>query len=133
MGLSTINDSESVGVREQASVRRVRLAGVLLIAAVLALVTACGAAARSGPRQPKCSTFGTTWRLGYNKKAARAGNPIRILDACCKPASQVGVSHCFITVTLAGTKDRGCESVDIGRNGSVAGPGKHETCPKPVT
>ena len=28
------------------------------------------------------------------------------------------------------TKDRGCESVDIGKNGTVAGPGKHETCPQ---
>jgi hypothetical protein len=108
------------------------LAGVLLTAAVLALVSACGAGAHPAATA-KCSTFGTTWRLGYNKKAAKAGNPIRILDACCKPASHLGVSHCFVTVTLAGTKDRGCESVDIGRNGAVAGPGKHETCPKPVT
>jgi hypothetical protein len=106
--------------------------GVLLVAAVLALVPASGAGAHPSATA-KCSSFGTTWRLSYNKKAAKAGNPIRILDACCRPASQLGVSHCFVSVTLAGTKDRGCESVDIGRNGSVAGPGKHETCPKPVT
>ena len=106
--------------------------GVVLVAAVLALVSACGAGAHPSAAA-KCSSFGTTWRLGYNKQAAKAGNPIRILDACCRPASRLGVSHCFITVTLAGTKDRGCESVDIGKNGSVAGPGKHETCPKPAT
>jgi hypothetical protein len=107
-------------------------AGVLLIAAVLALVPAGGAGAHRSA-SAKCSAFGTTWRLGYNKQAAKAGNPIRILDACCRPASRLGVSHCFITVTLAGTKDRGCESVDIGKNGAVAGAGKHETCPKPST
>jgi hypothetical protein len=106
--------------------------GVLLVAAVLALMPACGASAHT-TATAKCSSFGTTWRLGYNKTAAKAGNPIRILDACCRPASHLGVSHCFVTVTLKGTKDRGCESVDIGKNGQVTGPGKHETCPKPAT
>ena len=33
-----------------------------------------------------------------------------------------------MTVTLVGTRDRRLQSVDIGRNGLPAGPGKHEVC-----
>jgi hypothetical protein len=76
-----------------------------------------------------CSSFSTTWRLSYNKTAKQQGNPVRVLDACCKPTERAGVSHCFVAITLAGTSDRGCESVDIGTDGKVAGPGKHEKCP----
>ena len=75
-----------------------------------------------------CTQFGTTWRLAYNKRAATSGNPVRILAACCRPTGKAGVNHCFLTVTLAGTHDRGCELVDIGENGLPAGPGKHERC-----
>jgi hypothetical protein len=76
----------------------------------------------------KCSSFGSSWRRSYNKTAIKSGNPIRILAACCRPASRAGVNHCYITVTLAGTKDRGCETVDIGPDGLPAGPGRHEVC-----
>jgi hypothetical protein len=75
-----------------------------------------------------CAKFGTTWRLAYNKRATTSGNPVRILAACCQPTGRLGVNHCFLTVTLAGTNDRGCELVDIGENGLPAGPGKHEPC-----
>src|SRR5262249_833646 len=76
-----------------------------------------------------CSSLSTTWRLPYNKTAKKQSNPIRVLDACCKPTERAGISHCFVAITLAGTHDRGCESVDIDADGKVAGPGKHEKCP----
>ena len=53
---------------------------------------------------------------------------MRILAACCRPTERAGVNHCLVTVTLAGTIDRGCELVDIGPSGFPAGPGKHEKC-----
>ena len=61
-----------------------------------------------------CDTFGTTWVHSYNVKAIKQGNPIRMLSACCQVSGQIGVHHCFIKLTLAGTKDLGCETVDIG-------------------
>jgi hypothetical protein len=95
---------------------------------LLGLATsACGAAARRSAK-PVCTGFGTSWRQAYNRQAARSGNPVRILAACCGSASRAGVSDCRIMVTLAGTTDRGCELVPIGRNGLPAGPGRHESC-----
>ncbi len=105
----------------------VALGAALLLAAALALIPARTAGAQTAATA-KCSRFGTSWRLSYNKTAKRSGNPIRILSACCSPTSRAGVSHCYVTVTLAGTKDLGCETVDIGKNGVPAGPGKHEEC-----
>ena len=75
-----------------------------------------------------CDTFGTTWVQSYNVKATKQGNPIRMLSACCQVSGQIGVHHCFIKLTLAGTKDLGCETVDIGVDGMPAGQGKHEKC-----
>jgi hypothetical protein len=106
-----------------------RLLGALLILAAL-LVLAGGADAAGGGTggAATCSSYGLTWRLSYNKQAAKAGNPVRILSACCHPTKTEGVNHCYVMVTLAGTSDRGCESVDIGENGLPAGQGKHEIC-----
>ncbi len=75
-----------------------------------------------------CDTYGTIWVRSYNVKAVRQGNPIRMLSACCQTSGQVGVHHCFIKLTLAGTKDLGCETVDIGSNGLPAGTGTHQKC-----
>ena len=99
---------------------------VLSLASVSATTTApasASPAAGSG-----CSGFGPTWARSYNAGAVVTGNPVRILAACCRPAERVGVNHCFVTVTLAGTIDRGCEAVDIGPSGLPAGPGRHERC-----
>jgi hypothetical protein len=78
-----------------------------------------------------CSSFGPTWARSYNRLASKSGNPVRIVSACCKHSPKAGVHWCFVTVTLAGTTDRGCEYVDIGAHGTPVGPGKHETCPRP--
>jgi len=96
--------------------------GVSSLLALLAL----SSGATSTPRS--CTTFGTTWARGYNSAAAKSGNPIRIVSACCHPGTRFGVNTCLLTVTLAGTRDRGCELVDIGSKGVPVGPGKHETC-----
>jgi hypothetical protein len=80
----------------------------------------------------RCSSFGTIWARAYDRVASSEGNPVRILSACCRPSTRPGVHWCFLTVTLAGTKDRGCEYVPIGPKGTPVGPGKHETCPKPA-
>ncbi len=77
---------------------------------------------------PACTSFGATWARGYNSAAAKSGNPIRIVSACCHPGTRFGVNTCLLTVTLAGTRDRGCELVDIGSKGLPVGPGKHESC-----
>jgi hypothetical protein len=111
----------------------VRVLPRLAVPAVLAAVLACAllaptAGAGRASVSGTCSLFGPSWAHSYNAKAILTGNPIRILSACCRPTERIGISHCFIMVTLAGTRDRGCESVDIGRNGLVAGPGRHETC-----
>jgi hypothetical protein len=117
----------------------------VLVAAVVAVVVVATRSHRSAspatssvaafPATPvspavptSCTRFGTTWRLAYNKRAATSGNPVRILAACCQPTGRPGVNRCFLTVTLAGTNDRGCELVDIGENGLPAGQGKHERC-----
>lgn len=76
----------------------------------------------------RCSSFGPSWRRAYNTEAAKDGNPVRILAACCKPGPSFGESACSITVTLVGTTDRGCESVVLSSKGIPIGPGKHETC-----
>jgi hypothetical protein len=108
------------------------LAVALALPVTLGLAPVAGAAAAPPGGHAAgvsgCSTFGPTWARAYNARAIVAGNPVRILAACCRPTSRAGVNHCFVTVTLAGTRDRGCESVDIGRNGLPAGPGRHRTC-----
>src|SRR5579871_4792885 len=111
----------------------VRVLSKLALPTVLAAVLACAmlvptAGASSAAAAGTCSMFGPAWAHTYNARAIVTGNPIRILSACCKPTGRIGISHCFIMVTLAGTRDRGCESVDIGKNGLVAGPGRHEAC-----
>jgi hypothetical protein len=111
-------------------------AGLLGVVLVLAL-TACGSSNRAastsvpsttGTPDTGCDTFGPTWVQTYNVKAIKQGNPIRMLSACCQVSGQLGVHYCFIKLTLAGTKDLGCETVDIGANGLPAGEGKHEKC-----
>jgi hypothetical protein len=98
------------------------------LAAVLVVVTGANAAGTGSSQTAACSSYGPLWLQGYNKQAAKAGNPVRILSACCHPTRIDDVNHCYVMVTLAGTSDRGCESVDIGQNGFPSGPGKHENC-----
>jgi hypothetical protein len=108
-----------------------RIAATIAIAGLLALaalVPTAGAGDSKTGKTTGCSSFGTVWAHSYNQHAVVAGNPVRILDACCQPSNKAGINHCFVTVTLVGTRDRGCESVDIGRNGLPAGQGKHEVC-----
>ena len=97
-----------------------------LLAVVVAGAAAGEARAVVAPRP--CSTFGPTFKTSYNKRAVKVGTPVRILAACCHSTGKAGVSHCFVTVTLAGTNDLGCESVDIGLDDLPVGPGKHELC-----
>ena len=102
-----------------------RLSGVALVFVCLLVVAASAGGARAGSSQVAvCSSYGPVWLQGYNKEAAKAGNPVRILSACCHPTKTQGVNHCYVMVTLAGTTDRGCESVDIGKNGVPAGAGE---------
>lgn len=110
-----------------------RLALVTALAAIALCVTAgLTHAATDGDaklaRGLGCSGFGTTWAQSYNAQATLEGNPVRILSACCRPTATAGVNHCFLTVTLAGTLDRGCETVDIGKNGLPSNVGRHAKC-----
>jgi hypothetical protein len=97
---------------------------------VVALALAAGALA-SAPNPAgttNCSAFGPRWVKSYDKKAARTGNPIRILAACCRSTKKPKIHHCFVTVTMAGVKEHGCELVDIGPDGMPASIGKHASC-----
>lgn len=106
-----------------------RLAPTLAMIAVLAFVApSCGARAASPP-PAGCSSFGASFVRSYNHEAAKQGNPVRMLSACCTTTAHAGVNACHIMVTLVGTADRGCESVDISNAGAVVSEGKHESCP----
>ena len=112
----------------------------LLVVAATALSLAALASASDGTDRmvaltTGCKPFGTTWAHSYNHSAIQAGNPVRILAACCHSTATIGIHHCYVTVTLSGTPYRGCESVDIGRDGLPASVGRHERCvsaPQPV-
>lgn len=105
------------------------LLAVLLAAATLAAGTqASGGNGRMLALTTGCTNYGPTWAHSYNQSAIQAGNPIRIVAACCHSTGRVGIHHCYVTVTLAGTPYQGCESVDIGRNGWPASVGRHERC-----
>ena len=106
-------------------VRLVALGGLLVLLLAYAGSAANGEGAGS---QAACSSFGPTWTRSYNAKASKDGNPVRILAACCKPGASFGLNKCLITVTLVGTRDRGCESVVINEKGNPVGPGTHESC-----
>jgi hypothetical protein len=101
-------------------------AGVLTAAAQASNVNNRKLAVTTG-----CTTFGQIWVHSYNQTAVQVGNPIRILKACCHSTERAGIDHCYVTVTLAGTPYRGCESVDIGRDGLPASVGRHERCVTP--
>ena len=75
-----------------------------------------------------CTSYGATWLKAYNKSAVRQGSPIRMVSACCGPATKVGRHHCFLKLTLVGTKSLGCETVDLGPDGTPATIGRHENC-----
>jgi len=107
---------------------RAFLAAVLAAAFLAATAEASQGTGRMIALTTGCTTFGLTWAHSYNQTAIQAGNPVRILAACCHSTGTVGVHHCYLTVTLAGTPYRGCESVDIGRNGLPASVGRHERC-----
>jgi hypothetical protein len=104
---------------------------VLALGGVVVLVLAfAGIAASDGAAAAPttCSSFGATWTRSYNAKASKDGNPVRILSACCNPGATFGLNRCLVTVTLAGTRDRGCESIVINEKGNPVGPGTHESC-----
>jgi hypothetical protein len=75
-----------------------------------------------------CTSYGATWLKAYNKSAVKQGSPIRMLSACCGPATKAGRHHCFLELTLIGTKTLGCETVDLGPDGTPATIGRHENC-----
>jgi hypothetical protein len=75
-----------------------------------------------------CTSYGSTWLKAYNKSAVRQGSPIRMLSACCGPVTKAGRHHCFLKLTLVGTKTLGCETVDLGPDGTPATIGRHENC-----
>jgi hypothetical protein len=80
-------------------------------------------------RSPEaCTSYGATWLKAYNKTAVRQGSPIRMVSACCGPVTKAGRHHCFLKVTLIGTKTLGCETVDLGPDGTPATIGRHENC-----
>jgi hypothetical protein len=81
---------------------------------------------KGGPSS--CSSYGSTWRKSYNRSAILQGSPIRMLAACCGPATKAGRHHCFLKVTLVGTQTIGCETVDLGSDGTPATIGRHENC-----
>ena len=104
------------------------LAAAIAAAAIVGSAHAAGGTDRMVALTTGCTSFGPTWVHSYNHDAIQVGNPIRIVTACCHSTGRVGVHHCYVTVTLAGTPYRGCESVDIGRNGLPASVGRHERC-----
>jgi hypothetical protein len=75
-----------------------------------------------------CTSYGPTWLRAYNKIALQQGSPIRMLSACCGPVTKARRHHCFLKVTLVGTKQLGCETVDLGPDGTPATIGRHENC-----
>jgi hypothetical protein len=75
-----------------------------------------------------CTSYGSTWLKAYNKSALEQGSPIRMLSACCGPVTKAGRHHCFLKLTLIGTKTLGCETVDLGPDGAPATIGRHENC-----
>jgi hypothetical protein len=75
-----------------------------------------------------CTSYGSTWLKAYNKSALQQGSPIRMLSACCGPVTKAGRHHCFLKLTLIGTKTLGCETVDLGPDGTPATIGRHENC-----
>jgi hypothetical protein len=113
-----------------------RLLAATLVFAASAATSAIILAAGSGGGEAaevaagRCDTYGPVWVKSYNKTAIKQGNPVRMLSACCQPGAKKGVHHCFIIVTLAGTKDRGCAIYDLGPDGQPVGLGKHEACPQ---
>lgn len=111
------------------------LAGALVFAAAAAAAAIVLATRSSGGEAAevaagKCDTYGVAWVKSYNRTAVKQGNPVRMLSACCQPGAKKGIHHCFIVVTLAGTKDRGCAIYDLGPSGQPVGLGKHEACPQ---
>ena len=75
-----------------------------------------------------CTGYGTSWLRAYNRTALRQSSPIRMVSACCGPVTNAGRHHCFLKVTLVGTKQFGCEMVDLGSDGTPATIGRHEDC-----
>jgi hypothetical protein len=107
--------------------RRALLAAVVLLAAVAVLFAARSPRSHAAATAT-CDHYGPSWVRWYNKQAKAQGNPVRMLSACCQSTSRAGVHHCFIKLTLAGTKDLGCATYDLGKNGLPVGIGKHENC-----
>ncbi len=79
-------------------------------------------------RPTSCTGYGTSWLRAYNRTALRQSSPIRMVSACCGPVTKAGRHHCLLEVTLVGTKQFGCEMVDLGPDGTPATIGRHEDC-----
>ena len=123
---------------------RERWPALVAVLALVVLVAGCGGSkkAETTPSTPAttvsrptpsgapaaCTSYGATWLKAYNKSAVRQGSPIRMLSACCGPATKVGRHHCFLKLTLVGTKSLGCETVDLAPDGTPATIGRHESC-----
>jgi hypothetical protein len=123
---------------------RERWPALVAVLALVVLVAGCGGSkkAETTPSTPAttvsrptpsgapaaCTSYGATWLKAYNKSAVRQGSPIRMVSACCGPATKVGRHHCFLKLTLVGTKSLGCETVDLAPDGTPATIGRHESC-----
>ena len=123
---------------------RERWPALVAVLALVVLVAGCGGSkkAETTPSTPAttvsrptpsgapaaCTSYGATWLKAYNKSALQQGSPIRMVSACCGPATKVGRHHCFLKLTLVGTKSLGCETVDLAPDGTPATIGRHENC-----
>jgi hypothetical protein len=51
-----------------------------------------------------------------------------MLGVCCAAQNPAGVSHCVLTLTLAGTTSKGCEVVDLNNAGTPVTVGRRVKC-----
>jgi hypothetical protein len=75
-----------------------------------------------------CSAWGKAFAATFNKTAKKQQNPERMLDVCCAAQNTAGVSHCVLTLTLAGTTSKGCEVVNLNNAGSPVSVGRRVKC-----
>jgi hypothetical protein len=79
-----------------------------------------------------CSAWGKSFAAAFNKTAKKQENPERMLDVCCAAQNSAGVSHCVLTLTLAGTTSKGCEVVNLNSAGSPVSVGRRVKCTEKV-
>ena len=102
--------------------------------------TAASTAAHTTPKFPttlpstpssvptSCSAWGKSFAASFNKSAKQQQNPERMQSVCCAAKDSAGVSHCLLTLTLAGTTSRGCEVVDLNNAGTPVTVGRRIKC-----